>query len=96
MEWSKDLLPTAAKYGLGTLLALYFTWFITTSVTGQLIEIRSSVAVHQTETVQLRNAVDSLRNSTDGLKNEQNKTNLILQQICVNGAAVSQRQNCFR
>ena len=92
----KEFLPFIAKYGVATILSIYLVWFFTGTIGERMNRFEAGLAAHQTETHELRNSVDSLKNSTEGLKIEQGKGNLILQQICVNGAAISQRQNCFR
>jgi len=96
MDFKKDVLPFLAKYGIGTVLALYLVWFVTGRVENRLQNIEAYVSANQSETSNLRNSVDGLKNSTDSLKNEQQSTNLILQQICVNGASLRDRGNCFR
>ncbi len=96
MDWKKEFLPFIAKYGVATVLSIYLVWFVTTTIDNRMDRLELGLTAHQSETRDLKNSIDSLTNSTDSLTTEQSKGNLILQQICVNGAAINQRQNCFR
>lgn len=91
-KWSSLII----KVGFPVVVAGLLTWFLIFTVNNQLNSIKASVDSHSVESQELKNAVDSLKNSIDDGKNEQTRTNLILQQICVNGSAVRDRPNCFR
>ncbi len=96
VDWKKDFIPLLAKYGLGTLLAVYFVWFTTTSMDTRLGRIETAMYAVQGESEKLKVSVDANKNSTDRLTNAQEKGNLILSQICVNGASLRERPNCFQ
>jgi hypothetical protein len=91
-KWSSFIL----KLGFPIVVAGGLIWFLVTTVNVKLNTIGDAVTAHSTESKELRNSVDALKNSQDGSKNEQAKTNLILQQICVNGSSLRDRTNCFR
>ena len=77
------------KVGIPGALAVFLVYWVTIRADQKLLSIENAAFAHQTETRALTNSVESVRL-------QQDRTNLILQQICVNGAAVRDRPNCFR
>ena len=88
MTWG-NVSTWIVKFGLPSVLAGFLVWSLRLDVLNQLASIRMALENHQVDTVYYIKAADLLRDN-------QAKTNLILQQICVNGAAVTEIANCFR
>ena len=84
-EWIK----LVAKFGLPSIAVVYLIWMLNDSVVKNLQEINRTLESHQIDTRYYVKSVDELKGETD-------RTNLLLQQICVNGAKPQERQNCFR
>ncbi len=95
-KWSSLII----KVGFPVVVAGLLTWFLIFTVNNQLSSIKDAVDSHSTESQELKNAVDGLKNSVDANTNaskaEQVRTNLILQQVCINGAAARDRLNCLK
>jgi hypothetical protein len=96
IDWTKFLESTVVKVGFPIVAAGVLIWFLMFTVNHRLQTLEATFSAHTLDSQALKLSVDSLQNSTDSLKNSQERTNLILQQICVNGAAVRDRPNCFR
>lgn len=88
-----NIAPWILKIGIPGVLSLWLVYWATSKVDRQLHSIENAVVIHQTESKELKTAVDLLKFEVQG---QQSRTNLILQQICVNGAALKDRPNCFR
>lgn len=84
-EWTKII----AKFGLPSVAVVYLIWLLSNDVTSQLKVIMNFQQMHQIDTGYYVKSVEELKIQSD-------RTNLILQQICVNGAKIQDRQNCFR
>jgi hypothetical protein len=84
-EWFK----VAAKFGLPSLAVIYLIWMINQSVVRNLEEINRTLESHQIDTDYYVKSIDELKLQTD-------RTNLLLQQICVNGAKLTSQINCFK
>ena len=93
MDWHNKLGPWILKIGIPGVLSLWLVYWATSRVDRQLHSIEGAVILHQTESKELKSSVDLLKYE---VQLQQNRTNLILQQICVNGAALKDRPNCFR
>lgn len=92
MNWN-SFAGWVVKFGIPGVLSLWLVYWATAKVDSQLRLIEGSVTAHQNESKELKGSVDSLKYE---VQEQQNRTNLILQQICVNGASFRDRQNCFR
>lgn len=88
MNWN-NVGSFIVKFGIPGVLALYLVYWSTGRADLKITNIENAVTVHMAETRELTNSVDTLQR-------QQDRTNLILQQICVNGAAIRDRANCFR
>lgn len=96
VDWSRFLESAIVKIGFPIVAAGVLIWFLIFTVNNRLQSLEAQLHLHNSDGVALKVSVESLKNSTDSLKNSQERTNLILQQICVNGAALRDRSNCFR
>lgn len=92
----KFLESSVVKVGFPIVAASALLWFVLITVSTKLNTLEANYNQHVNDSRDLKNSVDSLKNSIDQSKNEQARTNLILQQICVNGSAARDRANCFR
>lgn len=84
-DWYKVI----AKFGLPSVAVVYLIWLLSNDVTSQLKAITNFQQMHQIDTGYYIKSVEELKSQAD-------RSNLILQQICVNGANIQDRQNCFR
>ncbi len=96
LEIHKWFESTVVKVGFPVVAAAFLIYFLIFTVNTKLIFLVDQMNNHFVESHDMQNAIDSLKNSVDNSRNEQMRTNLILQQICVNGSALRDRGNCFR
>jgi hypothetical protein len=87
-DWP-SLFRAVAKFGVPSVLAGYLIWVMVADNKAQLKSIEEALRGHQLDTSYYVKSVDELKIRTD-------RTNLILQQICVNGSSPRDRPNCFR
>jgi hypothetical protein len=88
MNWN-NIGSVILRYGITGVLALYLVYWTTGRADQKLVNVETAALRHQNETQELRIEIQNL-------KYEASYTNSILQQICVNGAALRDRPNCFR
>ena len=88
------------KVGFPVAAASLLLWFVLFNVTSELNSIRAAQTQSSIDTQSLKNTMDGLKNSVEALTNsnkaEQVRSNLFLQQICINGSAARDRVNCLR
>ena len=96
VDWSKFFESAIVKIGFPIVAASVLIWFLIFTVNQRIHGLENALTAHSLDSAALKISVEAVKNSTDGLKNQQEKTNLILRQICVNGAALRDRANCFQ
>jgi hypothetical protein len=91
-KWSNVVL----KLGFPIVVSGLLIWFLLFTVSAKLVTVEKAIEAQAIESRELRNSIDSLKNTVGETRNETFRSNLILQQICVNGTVARDRVNCFR